>query len=120
MAKLDRLGWAAGISFISQGVRIGVRVNKAEVLESLVERLPGGWKPTKKTVVEQLYSLKVGGVGTRPQIRQFNLLYGNVNKLARTMSLDEVFAAFQKDLQHSVAFLAKHKVFVRAGVVGWQ
>lgn len=120
MAKIDRLGWAAGITFISQGVRIGVRVNKPEVLESLVERLPAGWKPTKQTVVEQLYSLKVGGVGARPHIRQFNLLYGNVNKLARTMSLDEVFEAFQKDLQHAVPVLAKHKVFVRAGVVGWQ
>ncbi len=120
MAKIDRLGWAAGISFLSHGVRIGVRVNKPEVLESLVERLPAGWKPAKYKVVEQLYSLKVGGVGARPHIRQFNLLYGNLNKLARTMSLDEVFEAFQKDLQHAVPVLAKHKVFVRAGVVGWQ
>ena len=120
MAKIDRLGWAAGISFVSHGVRVGVRVNKPEVLESLVERLPDGWRPGKSKVVEQLYSLKVGGVGARPHIRQFNLLYGNLNKLARTMNLDEVFEAFQKDLQHAVPFLAKHKVFVRAGVVGWQ
>jgi hypothetical protein len=120
MAKIDRLGWAAGFSFISHGVRIGVRVNKPEVLETLLELLPTGWKPSKHQVVEQLYSLKVGGISARPNLRQFNLLYGNLNKLARTLSLEEVFAAFRKDLQHAVPFLAKQKVFVRAGVVGWQ
>ena len=78
MAKIDRLGWVAGFSFVSHGVRIGVRVNKPEVLESLVELLPEGWKPSKHKTVEQLYSLKVGGVGARPHIRQFNLLYANL------------------------------------------
>src|ERR1041385_1079643 len=107
MAKIDRLGWAAGFSFVSHGVRIGVRVNRPEVLDDLVRLLPAGWKPSKHTVVEQLYSLKVGGVGARPNLRQFNLLYGNLTKLARTMSLEEVFEAFRKDLQHAVPFLAK-------------
>ena len=120
MSKIDRLGWAAGISFVAHGVRIGIRVNKPEVLENFTAHLPQGWKPANFKVVEQLYSLKVGGISERPNIRQFNLLYGNFNRLARTMNLDEIFEAFQKDLQHSIAFLAKHKVFVRAGVVGWQ
>jgi predicted NACHT family NTPase len=120
MAKIDRLGWAAGFSFISHGVRIGVRVNQPEILDTLLELLPEGWKPSRHRVVEQLYSLKVGGNSARPNLRQFNLLYGNLNKLARTLSLEEVFEAFQKDLQHAVPFLARQKVFVRAGVVGWQ
>jgi hypothetical protein len=102
------------------GVRLGVRVNKPEVLERVIELLPDGWKPANYKIVDQLYSLKVGGVGARPNIRQFNMLYGNLYTLARTMELEKVFDAFRKDLQHSVAFLAKHKVFVRAGVVGWQ
>jgi hypothetical protein len=120
MAKIDRLGWAAGFSFISHGVRIGVRVNKPEVLDTLLELLPEGWKPSRHKVVEQLYSLKVGGVSAHPNLRQFNLLYGNLNKLARTLNLEEAFEAFRKDLQHAVPFLAKQKVFIRAGVVGWQ
>jgi hypothetical protein len=120
MSKIDRLGWAAGISFVAHGVRIGVRVNKPEVLDTLLELLPPGWKPAKSKVVDQLYSLKVGGVGGRPNLRQFNLLYGNFNKLARTMNLEEAFAALQKDLRHSIAFLARHKVFVRAAVAGWR
>jgi hypothetical protein len=120
MAKLDRLGWATGFSFTLHGARVGVRVNQPEVLENLIERLPQGWKPANYKVVEQLYSVKVGGAGIRPNIRQFNLLYGNLYTLARTMNLEEVFKAFQKDLQHSIAFFAKHKIFVRAAVAGWQ
>ncbi|MBI3650435.1 MAG: hypothetical protein HY231_05240 [Acidobacteria bacterium] len=118
MAKLDRLGWAAGFAFLAHGVHVGVRVNRADVLETLKEFLPEGCKPSRKKVVEQLYSLKVADVGAR--LRQFNLLYGNVNKLARTMNLADVFAALQKDLHHAVAFLATQNVFIRAGVVGWQ
>jgi hypothetical protein len=120
MAKLDRLGWVDGFSFTMHGVRVGVRVNKSEVLENLIELLPDGWKPANYKIVEQLYSLKIGGVSVRPNIRQFNLLYGNLYTLSRTLELDKVFGAFQRDLHHSIAFLAKHKVFVRAGVVGWQ
>ena len=45
MEKIDRLGWAGGISLYSYGLRIGVRVNKPEVLDRLPERLPPGWEP---------------------------------------------------------------------------
>ncbi len=62
MAKLDRLGWAAGISFITYGVRIGVRVNDPSVLERVLHHLPPGWKLAASPVVERLYSLIVGGV----------------------------------------------------------
>lgn len=120
MSKIDRLDWVAGMSFVMHGVRIGIRVNKPEILQSFTAHLPQGWKPANYKTVDQLYSLKVGGISAHPNIRQFNLLYGNFHKIARTMDLDEVFGAFQKDLQHSVAFLAKRNVFVRAGVVGWQ
>jgi hypothetical protein len=120
MAKLDRLEWTGGFSFTLHGARVGVRANQPEALATLVEHLPQGWKPANHKVVEQLYSLKVGGPGIRPNIRQFHLLYGNSRKLARTMNLEEVFAAFQKDLRHSVALLAKQKVFICAGVVGWR
>ena len=31
MEKIDRLGWAAGVSFYAYGLRIGVRVSSAGV-----------------------------------------------------------------------------------------
>jgi hypothetical protein len=35
MQKIDRLGWAAGLSFTAYGVRIGIRVTKAAVLQQI-------------------------------------------------------------------------------------
>src|SRR5437773_2030481 len=119
MAKLDRLGWAAGTSFVSHGVRIGIRATQPAVLEQLPDYLPPGWKPGASRVVDRLYSLKAGGAA-RPGIRNFHLLYMGSTRLARTMDLDEVFEALDFDLQLYVAERARRRVFVHAGVVGWQ
>jgi len=78
MEKLDRLGWAAGISFKSFGVTIGVRVNQASFMDRILLHLPPGWTPAGSRVVERLYSLVI------------------------------------------VAEMARHRVFVHAGVVGWK
>ena len=120
MDKIDRLGWAAGISFVSYGVRVGVRVNKPEILERLVARFPPGWKPSRVSVVERLYSVIVGGEGPRPNVRRFDILYGNVEKLLRTLDIDELLEVFESDLKLHVAAGARRRVFVHAGVVGWR
>ena len=120
MEKIDRLGWAAGISFVSYGVRVGVRANKPEILEQVVDRLPRGWKPSRTHIVDRLYSLVVGGEGIRPNVRRFNILYGNVEKLLRTLDIDEFLQAFESDLKLHVAAGARGRVFVHAGVVGWR
>jgi hypothetical protein len=119
MDKIDRLGWAAGISFISYGVRVGVRINKPEILDRLVDRFPPGWKPSSALVVERLYSLIIGGDGPRPNVRRFNILYGNVEKLLRTLDIDEFLDVFESDVKLHVAAGARRRVFVHAGVVGW-
>jgi hypothetical protein len=41
MAKIDRLGWADGLSFTSCNVRVGLRANDAAILDQVV-RLPPG------------------------------------------------------------------------------
>jgi hypothetical protein len=120
MDKIDRLGWAAGISFVSYGVRVGVRVNKPEILDRLVERFPPGWKPSRTLIVERLYSVIVGGAGIHHNVRRFNILYGNVEKLLRTLDLDEFLDVFESDVKLHVAAGARRRVFVHAGVVGWR
>jgi hypothetical protein len=119
MDKIDRLGWAAGMSFVSYGVRIGIRVNRAEILDQLVSRFPPGWKPSRALTVERLYSLIIGGVGPNPNVRRFNILYGNVEKLLRTLDLDEFLDVFESDVKLHVAAGAHRRVFIHAGVVGW-
>jgi hypothetical protein len=120
MKKIDRLGWAAGLSFISYGVRVGVRVNNPEALALVKAYFPPGWKISASPVVERLYSLILGGTGQRSNVRRFNLLYGNIARLARTTNQDELLEIFESDLGLYVAEMARRRVFVHAGVVGWK
>jgi hypothetical protein len=120
MEKLDRLGWAAGLAFTAYGVRIGIRVNDPGVLPRVGAHLPPGWRATPSAPVEYLFSLLVGGAGSRPNVRRFSLLYGNVSRLARSMDLDAIFEALESHLQLYIAETARRRVFVHAGVVGWR
>lgn len=120
MEKLGRLGWAAGISFRAYGVRGGLRVNKPEFLERVVEYLPPGWKPASSQVVERLYSIVIGGESSRRNLRRFHLLYANAAQVGRSTDLDNVLQLFESDLQLYVAEAAPRRVFVHAGVVGWR
>lgn len=119
MAKLDRLGWAAGASFSAYGRRIGIRVNNADSLDLLRPRLPFGWKPSPKRNVDHLYSLILGGPGSATGVRRFNLLYAGSLRVARSLNLEEVLDVLESDLHHYVAQASRRYVFVHAGAVGW-
>jgi hypothetical protein len=120
MKKIDRLGWAAGVSFTSYGLRIGIRVNSPIVLDQLTDRLPPGWKPTTSTIVDRLYSVIAGGPSTRANVRLFHLLYAGAVRLSRTLEFRELLDALESDLQLYVAEMARRRLFVHAGVVGWE
>jgi hypothetical protein len=120
MEKLDRLGWAAGFSFIAYGVRIGIRVSEAELLPALLAYLPMGWRPAPSNTVDRLYSLIGGGPGARANLRRFHVLFGNSQKIARTEHRNEVVEAFESDLALYCALMARRRVFVHAGVIGWK
>jgi hypothetical protein len=108
------------MSLTAYGVRVGVRVNDAAMLDAIRSYLPVGWKPSPVSVVERLYSLIHGGAGERPGVRRFNLLYGDIVRLARTTDLEEMLEMFESDLQLHVAEAARRRVFIHAGVVGWK
>jgi hypothetical protein len=120
MKKIDRLGWAAGFSFISYGRRIGIRTNDPALPGRLQKHLPPGWKPSSSNVVERLYSIVAGGPSSRPNVRRFNLLYGDITRLARSVDIDEVLETFESNLRLFVAEAARRRLFVHAGVVGWR
>ncbi len=120
MEKIDRLVWADGFSFTSYGRRIGVRVNRTDALERIKRHLPADWKPARAPVVERLYSLIVGGEGRKPGVRRFNVVFGDVSILARTLDADEMFDTFESSVRLYVAEFARRRVFVHAGVVGWR
>ena len=120
MQKIDRLGWAAGISFISYGVRVGIRVNNPDLIDRLPKHLPPGSKTATSSTVERLYSIILGGDGARPGIRRFNLLYENSARVARTMDPDELLETLESSVRLYVAETARRRIFVHAGVVGWR
>jgi hypothetical protein len=119
MKKVDRLGWAAGFSIKSYGVRIGIRSNDPACLKRVREHLPFGWELSSSQFVDRLYSILVGK-GSRANARRFNLLYGDHVRLARSLDLQPVFDTLESDLRLFVAELARRRVFVHAGVVGWK
>jgi len=120
MKKVDRLGWAAGFSLKSYGVRIGIRSDDPSVLSRVCRHLPHDWEKTPSPIVDRVYSIVAGGAGSRGNVRRFSLLYGDHLQLARSFNLDEVLERFESDLRLFVAELARHRVFVHAGVVGWK
>jgi hypothetical protein len=119
MQKIDRLGWAAGISFVSYGLRIGIRTNQPEVLEQVRPLLPPGWKPTPSPIVDYLYSLRVGGPERSPHVRRYHMLYAGARRLARSLAIEELYEPLESELQLFVAEWARRRVFLHAGVVGW-
>ena len=120
MQKIDRLGWAAGISIVSYGARIGIRVNDAAALKEIKHLLPPGWKRSPTAVVDHLVSVFVGKTDPRGKIRRYHLLYVNAGQVLRTLKIREVLDRLESELQIHVAEGARHRVFVHAGVVGWR
>ena len=120
MEKVDHLGWVAGFALKSYGVRIGVRSNDAATMKRVYEYLPAGWEKISTPVVQRVYSILVGNAGPRANPRRFSLLYGDHERIARSMNLDDILDRFESDLRLFVGELARHRVFVHAGVVGWK
>ena len=120
MAKIDRLGWADGLSFNAYGVRVGVRVNDSAILTDLIARLPPGSRPASFAVVDHLYSI-IGSRGkSGSKVRRLSLGYWNLLRFARAREFDGMLDAFESHVQLTVAEYAPRRVFVHAGVVGWK
>ena len=116
MEKIDRLGWAAGIAFVSHGLRIGIRVSSPEIMDRIEGLFPPNAKPTRGPRVGRLYSLIVSGTKVGSNIRHFNILYGDAVQLARTKDTDQVLETLERDLKLYVAEHAHRRVFVHAGM----
>ncbi len=124
MVTLDRRAWRGGESFVVHGVRFGVRVSEPAVLPRLTDHLPPGFTVLPSPVVDHLYSVwidnsQTGEDRSDPADARFHLYVGP-RELARTATLDALLDRFESSLHHTVAVSARDKLFVHAGVVGWQ
>src|SRR3954451_16126822 len=119
MEKLDRPGWAASPSIRAYGVQLGLRGSEPGVRAPLLERLPPEWKPASSPFVDRLYSYVAGGQAPGSRGRRFHLLYIDHARVARDRSIEPCLDALELDARHTVAALSRQRVFVHAGVVGW-
>ena len=120
MAKLDRLVWAEGISLVMFGVQIGIRTDKAGLLDRLIHYVPAVWKLSNSQVVDRLYSVVFGEEKPQARVRRFHLLYGDTQNLVRTESLEDLLEIFESDLTAHLGSAARQFCCVHAGVVGWK
>ncbi len=120
MQKIDRLVWAAGFCGTAFGVRVGVRANTPQALETLRALLPVNWQYSDREVVEVLFSYVEATPPSRPGIKTFHILYMGVGRLIRTLELKEIVYLFENQLQLGIAYYAPRHAFVHAGAVGWR
>ena len=118
MDKLDRLGWAGGVSFESHGLRIGIRLNDTRVIDRIQRCIPYGAIPGPVDAVDHLYSVYVGAPARRG-VRNYHKLYSGTEQLTRTFELDDVFDRLESHLGFFIAAEAPQDIFVHAGVVAW-
>jgi hypothetical protein len=109
--RLDRLEWRAGACFRSHGLRVGVRLNRGELLPELLARLPPGARPASSPVVDRIFSLWAGG---RARV------YAGADRRVRTHDVGEALAALETAIRQGIATAAPRRTFVHAGVVGWR
>jgi hypothetical protein len=119
MEKLDRLGWAAGIALTAYGVKIGIRCNRPDVLDHLIQLRPPNSAVSPSPVVEQMFSIVVADSSTNKSIKRFNLAYVNDSRLVRDFEIQNVLRQVESEMQRVVAEEASTYHFVHAGVVEW-
>jgi hypothetical protein len=108
----DHSEWVAAKTILTYGVRVGIRTNKPELMNDLTDYLPPLWKPSSSGVVDRVYSLKVGKSALE--------LFYDSGRAIKARSLKTVLEVFETDLKMYVAEMARRRVFVHAGVVGWR
>ena len=96
---------------VSFGIRIRLRVSRLDLLDGLAARLPPGWKLADGAAVDRAYWL-AGGAGRC-------VLEVDGQPLVDGRDLEQVWHFFEADLQLYVAEMARRRVFVHAGAVGW-
>jgi hypothetical protein len=117
--QVDRLGWAPGVAVESFGLRIGLRASTPEAIALAAGRLPPG-RTVAAGRLDLLYSLALGGPGTRPGMRRSHRLYCGEARLARSLDLEAVLDTLESHARLVVAAHSRRGVFLHAGAVAWR
>ncbi|MCE7874638.1 hypothetical protein DYH09_30305 [bacterium CPR1] len=117
MESVNRLVWAAGLSFGFLGFEAGLRVNEPSVLERLLPCLPTGWEPRELELVDRLYSVRIPAPDPTRGRRHYNLCYADHILVARSLSLEDTLSTFRARVAEDLAEGATERLLVSASVV---
>lgn len=115
--RIDRVAWVAGTCIEAHGVRLGLRTNAPTILKHLEGCLPPGWRPSRSSLVDELFSVWVDPVDAS---RRPSRVYVGAARRARTRNLGHALAVLESELRQSLASRSPRRTFVHAGVVGWR
>lgn len=118
MDDLDTIGWDYGFSFSAYGVKIGVRVSDYGLLEKLQLRIPFACRISDIQNVDRLFSV-LSVVDQKKKTKLYNL-YWNEALFSHKLTMTGLLDKFQAFSSITIAELAKEKLFIHSGVVGWR
>ncbi len=114
MESLQCLPWVTTHVGEVHGIRLGIRTDNPEVASQLPDYFPYGWMSSDNphSVVDRLFSIR--------QIGKYSVgVYANTRVLYQGPDIPTALHVLQAELKLFIAIRAKHRVFLHAGVVGW-
>ena len=120
MGNLEKLYWIDAFAVTGYGVRVGVRVNDAALIERLRSRLPPGAKISAMGAVDRMLSVIQAPPSERRGVTNYHLLYADHALVGRSHRLAAVLDNYDTHLRVAMAELSRRKLFVHAGVVAWK
>jgi hypothetical protein len=117
VTRLEQIYWPVGFLVVAYGVRFGIRFNQVGVAEQLTSHLPPGAKLEQFSPTDRLYSLVLDCTDSPPS-KPWSV-FRNDEPFAGCSTLEAAFEVLEAEVQLYVAEMAADRVFVHAGVVGW-
>jgi hypothetical protein len=100
---------------LAYGVRIAIRANDPDLLVRLGEHLPPLWRPSAARRADRTFSIKV-----ESGRRHLYELFEGPKRVLKSPSLKAILEDFERRAKLYIAEMARRRVFIHAGAVGYQ
>lgn len=111
--RLDRLEWPASLNVDAYGFRVALRASHPSGLDTLHRAIPPGARPSDGRDTDARYSVVLA------HDRYPHRLYEGEKCVTSSSDEHTVFASLQSRIHLAVALGARTRLFVHAGVAGW-
>ena len=120
MGNLEKLYWIDAFAVTGYGVRVGVRVNDAALIQLLRSRLPPGAKISPMGTVDRMLSVIRAPSSERRGVKNYHLVYADHVVVGRSHQLDARVRHLRYLFAYGDGRAFRRKLFVHAGVVAWK